>query len=168
MVFPGATHPTSRRWSHGSHMTPNRDHSIELLARESFAEGVPLSDPVPAAGTAEAAEQGLGWAGVGGRTWTTLDVVSGVCVVRVRGDLDSHALQPCRAALDAAFALRPRRIILDLGNTTPPPPVAVVLLAAARRYLQHRGVALTLTALPDALRRALERAHVIALYDVQP
>lgn len=129
----------------------------------------------PAAGVVRAGSPGvvdatgaLSWTDRDGDTWTRLEVVAGVCVVRVGGRLDIGALQPCRAALDAAFALHPVRIVLDLQYAETAQPVAVALLAAARRYLRARGVALTLAAVPDAVLDALQDAHIIALFDVQP
>lgn len=119
----------------------------------------------PGAGDATGA---LSWTARDGGTWTRLDVVAGVCVVRVEGRLDIGALQPCRAALDAAFAVHPVRIVVDLHCTDTAQPVTVALLAAARRYLRARGIALTLTAVPDAVLGALQDAHIVALFDVQP
>jgi anti-anti-sigma regulatory factor len=82
--------------------------------------------------------------------------------------LDIGALQPCRAALDAAFAVHPVRIVVDLQCTESAQPVTVALLAAARRYLRARGVALTLAGVPTAVLEALQDAHILALFDVQP
>jgi hypothetical protein len=112
------------------------------------------------------------WVDRNGVTWVRLDRAAvgpdgGVCVIHVAGDLGLTAVQPCRAAFDAALSTHPSRVVLDLADTSPPKPASVALLSASRRYLLHRGVAVTLADVPAALWSALRRAHVTALYDVR-
>ena len=155
-------------------MSPYQEHSTGLGAPQATVSAAaprpdgPHSPRGPGSGERPASGCGLAWSDPSGATRTRLDVVAGVCVVRIEGALGLAALQPCRAALDAASALHPETVIVDLGNTTAPEPVTLALLAAARRYLRHRGVVMTLTAVPVDLLREFSEAQVAGRYEIQP
>ncbi len=104
-------------------------------------------------------------------TWASLDLTDSCCRVQVVGRLDAAALQPYRAALDAALDEASGRecpyVVIDLSRTTTASPLAVSLLSAGRRYLRHRGMDTVLLDIPDALHRALRSAHVESLYDIR-
>jgi hypothetical protein len=108
----------------------------------------------------------LAWADRSGTAWAWLDIVAGVSVVHLHGAVGARALPPLRAALDAAGALAPAHVVLDL-EAAAVTEVTVTLLGLTRRYLRTRGV--TMTLVPSAhLRQALLQAHVDNLYDTDP
>ena len=105
------------------------------------------------------------WTNRARSTWVSVDEVNGVCVVCVEGALDGAALEPCRAALDAALHDHPRCVVVDLGHTDTPHRDTIALLGAAKRYLDRRGASMTLAGTSDQLMDALTIAGVSGLYD---
>jgi anti-anti-sigma regulatory factor len=104
------------------------------------------------------------WTGPSRNTTVTLERIAGRSVVSVTGALDYAAVQPCRAALDAATDVR-APIVFDLARVVPPGAVSVALLGAMRRYVGVRGAVMTLTGVPRPWRSALEQANVWCLYE---
>jgi anti-anti-sigma regulatory factor len=91
-----------------------------------------------------------------------------VCLVRVYGVLGATAVQPCRAAADAAISLGCRELVLALDRLGPLDPVTVTVLGALRRYLRARGVRLVLAGAPPELRMALRSCGVLDRYGIEP
>jgi len=100
---------------------------------------------------------------------TSAGLAEGTCRVEVVGSLDAAALQPFRAALDAAHELALghglSHVVVDLSRATTSSPVSLALLSAGRRYLRHRGLLTVLLDVPGPLGAALRSAHVDSLYD---
>jgi len=101
--------------------------------------------------------------------WTSVALSDGACRVQLVGELDAVALQPFRAALDAAHEAASGQgydsVILDLARARSASPVSLALLSAGRRYLSHRGLRTVLLDVPPPLQQALAAAHVDSLYE---
>jgi anti-anti-sigma factor len=110
----------------------------------------------------------LAWTDKAQRTHTALTVTSGIPVIAVTGHLDRAALPPCREAMDAALAMRPTRVVIDLWRVSDADDTAVALLAAMRRAAHWHGVAMSLAAVPTGVLRRIEQAKATDLFDVQP
>ena len=95
------------------------------------------------------------------------EVVQGLSVVRVSGELSAASLGPCRRALDTALRLRPNAVLLDLHDVGAVGSV-VPVLGLLRRYVARRGSAFCLVAPPAEVTRALVTAGVADVYRVVP
>ena len=100
------------------------------------------------------------WVSPGMRTWVWMYQVHGVAVVEVVGQLGVAAVQPLRAALDAAS---PCHVILDVGGVTTDDASAAVV-GGMCRYAGTRGSDIVLVLLAP-VTEALEQADVLHLYD---
>jgi anti-anti-sigma regulatory factor len=86
--------------------------------------------------------------------------MSGVAVIAVSGQLGASAVQPLRAAVQAAG---PRPVILDLGDVSAVDESAAVL-GGMCRYARARGSAVILVRITP-LEVTLRQAGVLDLYE---
>jgi anti-anti-sigma regulatory factor len=122
-----------------------------------------VAGPTGTDGSAQPAATGPIHPGPADQVWATpalgttvgLRLALDVALIHVSGRLDAVALQPCRAALDAATASR-RRIVIDLERAAAAAPVTAALLGAMRRYALSRGSSIVFVNVPADLRPALE------------
>jgi anti-anti-sigma regulatory factor len=99
------------------------------------------------------------WVSASGGAVVGQRAIGGVVLIQIRGRLDEAALQPCRAALDAALARR-APLVIDLEQLAPPTAVTVALLNLMRRYVAARGGTLTFRTVPEPVLSAFKEAGV--------
>lgn len=106
------------------------------------------------------------WSGGESRFQVCTQVVSGVAVLTLEGDLNREAVPVCRSALEAALRLRPAQVVLDLRRTRvhEDSRPAITLMA---RISGGRGTILWLAGLTVPARIVL-RTGCAATYRVFP